>query len=38
VRFLDDTGTFFDAMPFPAAAYRDRSPLMHEIRQDGLDL
>ncbi len=38
VRFLDDTGTFFDAMPFPAAAYRDRSPLMHEIRRDGLDL
>ncbi len=38
VRFLDETDTFFDAMPFPAAAYRDRSPLMHEIRRDGLDL
>jgi predicted nucleotidyltransferase len=38
VRFLDDTGAFFDAKPYPAAAYRDQSPLMHEIRREGLDL
>jgi uncharacterized protein len=38
VDFLDETGAFFDAMPYPAAAYRDRSPLMHEIRHDGLEL
>jgi predicted nucleotidyltransferase len=38
VRFIDDTGAFFDAQPYPAAAYRDQTPLMHEIRRDGLDL
>ncbi|MGO9005713.1 MAG: nucleotidyltransferase domain-containing protein [Beijerinckiaceae bacterium] len=38
VDFIDDTGAFFDAKPFPATAYRDRTPLMHEIRRDGLDL
>jgi predicted nucleotidyltransferase len=38
VRFLDDTGVFFDAKPYPAAAYAERTPLMREIRRDGLDL
>lgn len=38
VNFLDETGVFFDAKPYSAAAYRERSPLMHEIRQEGLDL
>jgi predicted nucleotidyltransferase len=38
VRFIDDTGAFFDAKPYPAAAYRDATPLMHEIRREGLDL
>lgn len=38
VWFLDETGTFFDAKPYPAAAYRERSPLMHEIRREGVDL
>jgi predicted nucleotidyltransferase len=38
VDFIDDTGAFFDAKPYPIAAYRDRTPLMHEIRRDGLDL
>ena len=37
VSFLDETGAFFDAKPYPAEAYAERSPLMHEIRQ-GLDL
>jgi uncharacterized protein len=38
VDFLDETGAFFEAMPYPVAACRDRSPLMHEIRHDGLEL
>lgn len=38
VDFLDETDVFFDAKPFPAEAYQDRSPLMHEIRREGLDL
>ncbi|MHB8883928.1 MAG: nucleotidyltransferase family protein [Methylovirgula sp.] len=38
VDFIDDTGAFFDTKPFPAAAYRDKTPIMHEIRRDGLDL
>ena len=38
VRFIDDTGHFFDAMPYPASAYRDTSPLMSEIRRKGLAL
>jgi predicted nucleotidyltransferase len=38
VDFLDETGAFLDAKLFPAASYRDRTPLMHEIRRDGLDL
>ena len=36
--FLDETGAFFDAKPYPATAYRERTPLMHEIREEGLDL
>ena len=38
VRFQDDTGTHFDARPYLAAAYREASPLMHEIRRDGLPI
>ncbi len=38
VEFIDETGVFFDAKPYPAGAYRERSPLMHEIRREGLDL
>lgn len=38
VDFIDDTGVFIDAKPFSIAAYKDRTPLMHEIRRDGLDL
>ena len=38
VRFLDETGAFFDAKPYSAAAYRDPTPLMHEIQQDGIEL
>ncbi len=38
VQFLDDTGVFFDTKAFPVTAYRDRTPIMHEIRLDGLDI
>jgi hypothetical protein len=38
VDFLDETGAFFDMKPYPATSYHDRTPLMHEIRRDGLDL
>ncbi len=38
VAFLDDTGAFIDAKPYLATAYSERSPLMHEIRREGLDL
>jgi predicted nucleotidyltransferase len=38
VRFLDDSGVFFDARPYSAETYRDATPLMSEIRHDGLRL
>jgi hypothetical protein len=38
VKFLDETGAFLDAMRYLAASYRERTPLMHEIREEGLDL
>jgi len=36
--FLYDTGVFFDTKPYPATAWQARTPLMGEIRRDGLDL
>jgi predicted nucleotidyltransferase len=38
VSMIDATGAFFDAKPYPAAAYDERSPLMAEIRHDGIAL
>lgn len=38
VDFFDETGAFFDAKPYPAAVYKERSPLMHDIWQEGLEL
>lgn len=35
---LRRTGDFIHAMPYRAAQYTERSPLMHEIRREGLDL
>lgn len=35
---LNETGAVISAKPFRAGAYRERSPLMQEIRTDGLDL
>ena len=38
VKFIDETGAFFDAKPYSVTAYRERSPLMHEIRREGINL
>jgi uncharacterized protein len=35
---LYDTGSVINALPFPAGAYRERTPLTHEVRREGLDL
>jgi uncharacterized protein len=35
---LADTGAFIHAMPYRAGSYRERTPLMHEIRREGIDL
>src|SRR3954453_19345934 len=38
VKFLDETGVFFDAKPYPVTAYQEPSPLMLEIRREGIHL
>jgi predicted nucleotidyltransferase len=38
VRFLDAGGPFIDAIPFHVSDYDKRTPLMHEIRKDGVTL
>jgi predicted nucleotidyltransferase len=38
LRFLDGGGPFFEAIPFRASDWDGRTPLMHEIRRDGLIL
>ena len=35
---LDREGKFVHAMPYSAGAYKERTPFMHELRKDGLDL
>jgi len=35
---LYDASAVINALPFSAGAYREHSPLMHELRRDGLDL
>jgi uncharacterized protein len=35
---VEETGTVIHPMPFRAGTWWDRTPLMHEIRQDGIDL
>jgi uncharacterized protein len=35
---LFDTGAVISATLFPAGAYRERTGLMHGLREDGLDL
>jgi predicted nucleotidyltransferase len=36
--FLDETGEFIHAMPYGAGSYNERTPLMLEIRTEGIDL
>ena len=35
---LNETDAVIHAMPYRAGAYLERTPLMHEIRREGLDL
>ena len=35
---LEETGEFIHAMPYQAEAYDERTPLMHEIRREGVSL
>jgi len=35
---IQDTGALIAALPYPAGAYAAHTPLMHEIRREGLDL
>ena len=35
---LYDTGVVIHAMPYRAGHWRARTPLMHEVRRDGVDL
>ena len=35
---LYEAGAFIHAMPYRAGSYRERIPLMNEIRRDGIDL
>ena len=35
---IEETGAVIHPLPFRAGAWRDRTPLMHEIRLDGMDL
>jgi hypothetical protein len=35
---LDQTGAFFDTKPYLTTAYRQRTPLMREIRRDEVEL
>ena len=37
-QILYDTGAIINALPFSAGAYLGQSPLMHELRREGLDL
>lgn len=37
VRFMD-AGVFIEAIPFAASDYEKRTPIMHEIRKDGVTL
>jgi uncharacterized protein len=38
VDFLDEHGVFFDAKPYAVTAWLQPTPLMHEIRKDGIDM
>jgi predicted nucleotidyltransferase len=35
---LDREGAMVHVLPYPAGAHQNRTPLMHEVRRDGIDL
>jgi predicted nucleotidyltransferase len=35
---IQDTGEMISALPYPAGSYTARTPLMHEVRREGVDL
>ena len=35
---IEETGAVIHPMPYRVGAWRERTPLMHEIRRDGVDL
>jgi predicted nucleotidyltransferase len=37
LRFLDETGAFFEARPFPPSALEGPMPLMWELQREGVD-
>ena len=37
-KIVEEDGPLIHAMPFAAGAYDDRTPLMHEVRANGVDL
>lgn len=38
IGILDETGAVIHAMPYRAGSYQERTPLMHELRREGVDL
>jgi predicted nucleotidyltransferase len=38
LQIFDETGALIHALPYRAGAYRERTPLMHEVRREGIDL
>lgn len=37
-QIISETGEVIHAMPYRAGSYQERTPLMHELRKDGIDL
>jgi uncharacterized protein len=35
---LEETGLVIHPLPYPAGAWQERTPLMHDVRRDGIDL
>jgi uncharacterized protein len=35
---IQDTGELISALPYPAGSHAARTPLMHEVRREGVDL
>jgi predicted nucleotidyltransferase len=37
VEIIENMGAVIHARPYPAGSYSERTPLMHELRREGLD-